>query len=176
MHHERQRGQSKEIFRLRGGTHVRRDKTGHVLLRIRYNDTCHITKKEAEKFGDRFEVVELPVTADDITIPEGEEENADEAQLQRTVEASTSEVDSGTVAEAMKEEAAGDTGMGDITPSEPNLPPPPPPPPSLAREDFSSDAAHSAWEDGGQPDLSNAAKSGHNGTTYSAKDVRAVTS
>lgn len=165
MYHKREVGQSKEIFRLKGGTHVRRDKKGHVLVRIRFDDTCHITKREAEKFGDRFEVVELPITADDITIPDGEEISEDEAQLKKAVESSTSDapIDIGSL-----------EGMGKITPSEPNPPPTPPASAALSREDFSSDAAFDKWEGSGHPDLSSIPKSGHNGTTYSVKDVKSA--
>lgn len=61
-YHEQQNGQSKETFRLIGGRHVRAD--GTTIMR---GDTCHITQREAQIFGDKFELV-LPTRASDMDI------------------------------------------------------------------------------------------------------------
>ena len=145
MYHKRETGQSKEVFVLKGGVHVRRDKEGHVQARISVGDTLHITKKEAESFSDKWELEELPVTADDITV---DDEEVDED------EESTTE------------------GTGTITPSEPNTESKLTALSGLDRQDFSSDNAHQKWVDADYPDLSKIQRTGHSGHTYSVKDVK----
>ncbi len=197
-YHERLKGQSKEIFRLVGGVHVRRTTgVGHPLY-IRKDDTFHITRKEADAIGDKVELVELPVTADDITIDDDGAEETPSQALQAEMDAdadadvagrivpsepntesvmgmgSSGNSEVGMVDEAETSEADTvdeETSEAETVVEETNAESVTADPP-LTREDFSSDPAWNAYVEADYPDLSSVPKTGHSGSTYSAKDVR----
>lgn len=142
-YHKREKGQSKETFRLSGGRHTRPHPGGRAGDRVTMErgDTCHLTQSEADKFGDKFELV-LPTKASDVELTV-EDETTDPP------EATTDDDDEVDVSKA--------TGQG-----------------GPSRDDFASLRAYETWQKGGEPDLAQTARSGHNGRTYSVKDVKSA--
>ena len=163
MYHKRQSGQSKEKFSLVGGTHNRGHGSDRVAIRA--GDILHITKAEAEKFSDRFEVVELPVSAADVTIPEEEESQDEDISEEDTSKEDTSEEDT-SEEEPPEEIAIASTADPEVVDAvEPD---------TIDRQDFSSDKSYQDWVNAGEPDMSKVARTGHGGRTYSVKDVKNV--
>ncbi len=86
-HHERKKGQSRERFRNIGGRHVRRDPETGERTTVLKNDTLHLTQKEADAFGDKFEMVtETPANSVTIDDDEDEEEEEPEAESEEQEE------------------------------------------------------------------------------------------
>lgn len=147
-HHGKQKGQSKEIFKLIGGRHTRPALIGKERIVIVRGDTLHLTQKEADHFGDKFQLVQ-PKIATDIDLTVDDEEAVEETVVEDTDNEATTEDEEVDISKV--------TGMG-----------------PLDRDDFASVKAHSVWEKNGKPDLSQVARSGHSGRTYALKDVKSV--
>lgn len=149
-YHPRQKEQSKETFRLVGGRHVRPGPEGRAGIRttIERGDTLHLTQREADFFGDKFQLV-LPETAHDVKLTM-DEDAADEAAPE--AEAATEEME-----EEDEVDVRAVTGQA-----------------GLSRDDFSSQKAFERWANAGKPDMSGSQRSGHGGRTYSVTDVKKV--
>lgn len=159
-HHERQKGQSKERFKLVGGMHTRRvRKKGEKteVIRIRRGDTCHITRREAENFPDKFELIRKPVTIE-ASFDDDEETATDSAVVTSTETTDDSDESTGTTDDLGTEESETTTTGGAAGP--------------LARDQFSSDPAFELYEELDNPDLSTIPRTGHSGRTYSKGDVK----
>jgi len=148
MYHKRLDGQSKEVFRLAGGRHTRPKSPDRPVDRnyIERGDTLHITQREADMFGDKFELV-LAEKAKDMTLTIEEDDTVVEEVQTDEDEEDTSGFEEVDVSTA--------TGQG-----------------PLATDDFASPKAFKRWRDEGEPDLTKSPRTGHNGRTYSLGDVK----
>ena len=168
-YHERQKGQSKEVFKLVGGRHVRPASTGKTGERttIMRGDTLHLTQREADFFGDKFQLVVAPISAS-VTIDEDEEREIEEqrrADATAAAERRKAAIEEKAVSAKKTTDdddenidVSGATGHGG----------------KLLRADFSSQRAFVMWENAGEPDLSGTPRTGHAGSTFSVSDVKKV--
>lgn len=147
-YYKRETGQTKETYRLIGGSHSRLLSDG-TRIRIVKNDTLHLTKNELASFGDKFSMVANTATAtfdDDVA----QEKPKTSAPL---TSENSDDQSAGTDKQADSNDS-GDQGNG------PDV------------QSFTTPNVYEAWVLAGKPDMT-VPKTGNKGTQWSKKDLEA---